>query len=210
MLIEHKKESLRWGALDLGLFGLNKDWYGEQVDPPAGFGMAMDKQKFWFVATRRSPANIHPQARPGQFTPELWKYDCAEFFLSHAPSGRYLEFNLAPNGAWWTAEFTAPRIKIQEEDLPVPGVECYAELSTDGSWLAAASIPLEVLRARFDFGKQTKMNATFIVNSPEQKFLTAIPPAEGEPDFHRPDLFQQVKIVDGGLTFDQQGPDSNS
>jgi len=105
MLIEHKKEPLNWGSLDLGLFGLNKDWYGEVIDPPAGFGMAIDHGSFWFVATCRTPAMIHPKARPGKFTAELWKYDCAEFFLSHPESGRYLEFNLAANGAWWTAEF---------------------------------------------------------------------------------------------------------
>ena len=34
-----------------------------------------------------------------------------------------------------------------------------------------------------------------------QKFLTAAPAPEGEPDFHRPDLFKQVNIHEGGLTF---------
>jgi len=206
MLIEHKKEPLYWGALDLGLFGLNKDWYGKEIETPAGFGMGIDHGSFWFVATRRAPAMLHPKARPDQFTPELWKYDCAEFFLSHPASGRYLEFNLAANGAWWSAEFTAPRVRAQEEDLPVPGVKTYGELSPDGSWLAAASIPLDALKARFDFGPETRMNVAFIIDSPEQKFLSAVPAAEGEPDFHRPDLFQQVQIVDGGLTFDQQVP----
>jgi len=206
MLIEHKKEPLFWGALDLGLFGLNKDWHGEAVDPPAAFGMGIDHGSFWFVATCRQPATLHPKARPGEFTPELWKYDCAEFFLSHPPSGRYLEFNLAANGAWWSAEFTAPRVKAHEEELPVPGVKTFSELSADGSWLAAVSIPLDILQARFDFGEQTKMNVAFIINSPEQQFLSAVPLTGDEPDFHQPELFKQVQIVDGGLTFDQQAP----
>ncbi|BDS07502.1 hypothetical protein NT6N_25420 [Oceaniferula spumae] len=213
MLIEHKKEPLYWGGLDLGLFGLEKDWYGKPLDTPAAFGLGIDHGSLWFVATHRKPALIHPQARPSQFTPELWKYDVAEFFLSHPASGRYLEFNLAANGAWWSAEFTAPRVRAQEEDLPVPGVKGYGELSPDGSWLAAASIPLDVLKARFDFGPETRMNVTFIVNSPEQQFLTAAPAPEGEPDFHRPDLFQQVRILDGGLSFDHEplegGAESN-
>ncbi|MBK1831147.1 hypothetical protein JIN77_10445 [Verrucomicrobiaceae bacterium R5-34] len=210
MLIEHKKEKLQWGALDLGLFGLEKDWYGEKLTTPAGFGLAMDDSHLWFVTTRREPAALHPKARPGEFTPELWKYDTAELFISHPPSGRYLELNLASNGAWWSAEFTAPRVRASEEEIPVPGLHTFGELSPDGSWLAAAAIPLDVLRARLDFGPESAMNVTFIVDSPEQKFLTAAPALEGEPDFHRPELFQPVRIVDGGLTFDQTAPEPSA
>ena len=201
MIIEHKKSPLHWGALDLALFGIESDWYGTQLDVPAAFGLAIDHASFWFVATRRKPAFIHPQARPGVFMPELWKYDVAEFFLRHPASGRYLEFNLAPNGAWWSAEFTAPRVRAYEEDVPVPGVKTYADLAPDGTWVCAASIPLDVLEARFGFGADTRMNVTFIVDSPEQKFLTATPAPDGEPDFHRSDLFKEVTIHDGGLTF---------
>jgi len=205
MLIEHKHEPLYWGALDLALFGLQTDWYGKPLDVPAAFGMAIDHGSFWFVATRRKPASLHPAARPNQFTPELWKYDVAEFFLSHPESGRYLEFNLAPNGAWWSAEFTAPRVCAHSEDLPMPGVKTFSELAPDGTWMTAVSIPLDVLEARFGFGPESRMNISFIVDSPDQRFLTATPPPDpvGEPDFHRPDLFQPVNIQDGGLTFHQ-------
>ncbi|MCP5536921.1 MAG: hypothetical protein H7A51_11910 [Akkermansiaceae bacterium] len=203
MLIEHKSAPLQWGALDLALFGLENDWFGHKLDVPAAFGLAIDHASFWFVATRRKPASLHPQARPGIFTPELWKYDVAEFFLSHPTSGRYLEFNLAPNGAWWSAEFTAPRVRADKQDVEVPGVQTFSDLAPDGTWVAAASIPLDVLKARLDFGPETRMNVTFIVDSPDQKFLTATPADGGAPDFHRPDLFQQVRIHEGGLTFHQ-------
>ncbi len=206
MLIEHKHTPLRWGELDLALFGIENDWYGHPLDVPAAFGMAIDHASFWFVATRRKPALIHPQARPGAFTPELWKYDVAEFFLSHPATGRYLEFNLAPNSAWWCAEFTAPRVRDTEEDMEMLGVKTYADLAPDGTWVAAASIPLDVLKARLGFGPETRMNVTFVLDSPDQKFLTAAPAPDGEPDFHRPDVYQQVTIHDGGLTFENQLP----
>ncbi|MBT8038573.1 MAG: hypothetical protein KJO21_13645 [Verrucomicrobiae bacterium] len=201
MLIEHKKSPLRWGALDLALFGLEKDWYGNPLEVPAAFGLAIDHASLWFVATRRQPASMAPQSRPGEFTPKLWEYDVAEFFLSHPRSGRYLEFNLAPNGAWWSSEFTAPRVRADPDDVQIPGVKTFSDLAPDGTWVAAASIPLDVLKARFDFGPETRMNVCFIVDSPDQKFLTAAPGVDGEPDFHRPDVFSQVKIHDGGLTF---------
>ncbi|MFK7911081.1 MAG: hypothetical protein AB8F34_10855 [Akkermansiaceae bacterium] len=201
MLIEKKHQPLRWGALDLALFGLEKDWYGEPLEDPAAFGLAIDHGSLWFVATRRKPASIHPDARPEKFTPELWKYDVAEFFVSHPESGRYLEFNLAPNGAWWSAEFTAPRVRADKNDVEIPGVKTFSDLTPDGTWLAAAAIPLDILQARLDFGESSRMNVTMIVDSPEQRFLTATPAPTGEPDFHLPELLQSVRIHDGGLTF---------
>lgn len=202
MLIEKKHHPLHWGTLDLALFGLEKDWYGNTLDVPAAFGLGMDHGSLWFVATRRKPATLHPQSRPGKFTPELWKYDVAEFFISHPESGRYLEFNLAPNSAWWSAEFTAPRVRANADDKEMPGVRTFADLAPDGTWVAAASIPLDILQARLDFGENSLMNVTMIVDSPEHKFLTAKPPPTGgELDFHRADLLQPVRIHDGGLTF---------
>jgi hypothetical protein len=47
---------------------------------------------------------------PGNFLAELWRHDVAELFIADPASGRYFEFNLAPNGAWWSCEFTAPRV----------------------------------------------------------------------------------------------------
>lgn len=209
ILIEHKDEPLHWGALDLALFGVGKDWQGRDLKVPAAFGLGMDHGSLWFVASRRKPALLHPGARPGEFTPELWKYDVAEFFLSHPASGRYLEFNLAPNGAWWSAEFTAPRVRASEEDVEIPGVRTFADLSPDGSWLAAASIPLELLEARFGFGAESRMNVTFIVDSPEQRFLSAGAPDVEEPDFHRMELMQPVQIVEGGVRFGEMGREGN-
>ena len=206
MIIEQKTSPLRWGELDLALFGIDKNWQGEKLDTPAGFGIGMDDELFWFVATRHQPAIVHPDAYAGKFTPELWKYDVAEFFIRDPDSGRYLEFNLAPNAAWWCAEFTAPRIRAYEEDVEMIDVRAYSHLSEDGSWLAAVSIPLDILKARVNFGASSEMNTTFIVDSPDQQFLTANPAPEGEPDFHQLDLLKPVQIVEGGVSFHNQQP----
>lgn len=208
MLIDRKSAALQWGSpgshegsgegsLDLELSGIDRDWFGRPFGVPAAFGLAIDPTSLWFVAARRKSATIHPQARPGEFTPGLWQYDVAEFFLSHPTSGRYLEFNLAPNGAWWSAEFTAPRVSDGAIDTGIPGVKTYSEVAPDGCWLAAASIPLDVLESRFAFGPTTRMNVTFIVDSPDQKFLTYHQAPAGDPDFHQPALFRQVTIYEG-------------
>lgn len=192
MNIEVSTQPLSWGALDITLFGVNKDWHGAPIEPAVTFGFAVDHQYLWFIASHARPALLHPDARPSAFHAELWKYDVAEFFLLDPTSGHYLEFNLAPNGAWWSAEFSAPRQRVSEQDVPLEGVTTFADLSPDGSWLTAAALPLNILRERYHFGKDTRMNATFIIESPHQRFLTAASLGEGEPDFHQPEKFPLI------------------
>lgn len=186
---------LVWGELDIPLFGVARDWYGCEASPQAGFCVAVDSCMLWLVACHGKPARLHPASRPGRFTPELWKHDVAEFFLSDPKSGRYFEFNLAPNGAWWSCEFTAPRVRAEAAEIPFPGVITHAELSPDGGWMAAMAIPRDLLEARVDFGPRSRGNVTFILDSPEQRFFSAADLGGGEPDFHRPDRFPQLQLT---------------
>ncbi len=192
MNIQISDQPLRWGELDVGLFGLANDWYGELLDKPLTFSLAVDHDHLWFIACHESPAMIHPAARPGEFQPELWKHDVAEFFLLDTTTGRYLEFNLAPNGAWWSAFFTAPRVRENTEDKQLEGVATYADLSTNGSWMTAAALPLKMLRQELNFGDKSMMNVTFIVNSPKQQFVSATKLHSEEPDYHRPNEFKKI------------------
>ena len=100
MTIFESERPLAWGELDVPLLGLAQDWDGARVNPAAGFALVQDAVRLWFVASHRRPAMPHPQGRPGRFRAELWRYDVAELFLADPRSGRYFEFNLAPNGAW--------------------------------------------------------------------------------------------------------------
>jgi hypothetical protein len=181
-----------WGQLDVPLFGLQSDLAGVPLDVPAAFSLVADPRHLWFVAHHRKPALIHPQARPGAFQADLWRYDVAELFLADPLSGRYFEFNLAPNGAWWSCEFTAPRVRAEEVEIAMPEVATFSEMAPDGSWVAAMALPIELLKARLDFGPATRLNVTMILESPRQRFLSAADLGAGEPDFHRPGCFPQV------------------
>ena len=90
MNIEMVDKRMQWGALDVNLFGVENDWYGEKFAKPLAFSLAVDKEYLWFVATHNDAAMIHPEARPGAFQPELWKHDVAEFFLLDPTTGKYL------------------------------------------------------------------------------------------------------------------------
>lgn len=192
MNIEISDKKMGWGELDVALCGVANDWYGELLDKPLTFSLAVDHDYLWFTACHETPAKFHPESRPGDFKAELWKYDVAEFFLLDPSTGRYLEFNLSPNGAWWSAFFTGPRERESAEDIPLEGVATYADLAPSGGWMAAAAIPLHVLRKELNFGEKSKMNVTFIVSSPDQKFITVADLGDGEPDFHRPEKFKEV------------------
>lgn len=192
MNIEVKEQKIAWGALDVALFGITKDWYGKPLEKPAAFGLAVDPDYLWFVAAHQRPATIHPDARPGEFQLGLFDYDVAEFFLADPESGNYFEFNLAPNGAWWSCEFAGVRERVVYEGMPVEGVATYADLSPDGSWLAAAAVPLHYLKSKFNFGDASKMNVCFILESPKAKFLSAASIDCEEPNYHVPESFSKV------------------
>jgi hypothetical protein len=192
MTVFTSSQPLVWGELDVPLFGLDKDLYGVPVPVPAAFSVVLDPRRLWFVANHRQPALIHPQARPGAFLAGLWQHDVAELFLADLDSGRYFEFNLAPNGAWWSCEFTGPRVRADEAEIAMPEVATFSELSPDGSWLAAMAVPRDLLEARLDFGPRTCMNVAMILESPEQRFLSAVPLAGAVPDFHQPGRFSKI------------------
>ena len=71
----------------------------------------------------------------------------------------------------------------------------FADLDPDGAWLAAARLELPMLQDRFAFSPDTKMNAAFIIGSPEQQFVSVADLGDGEPDFHQPDKFRAVEFV---------------
>ncbi len=183
---------LAWGELDLPLVGMARDWHGEAVQPMPGYSLACDPEHLWFLAHHRAPAFLHPKSRPGVFCADLWKHDVAELFLADPASGRYVELNLAPNAAWWSCEFTAPRQRADQVDVAVPDVATWSDLAPDGAWVAAMAIPLDVLRARIGFGPATRANVCMIIGSPDQRFLSATPLGENEPDFHQPERFAKV------------------
>jgi hypothetical protein len=192
MTIFTSPQRLIWGELDVPLFGLAKDLDGILLQEPAAFSLVVDAQHLWFIASHRKSARLHPQARPGRFQAELWRHDVAELFLFDPVSGRYFEFNLAPNGAWWTCEFIAPRVRADLAEIAMPEVATFSELSADGSWVAAMAIPVDLLKARLNFGNETHVNVTMILESPVQKFISATDLGPGEPNFHQPEQFTKI------------------
>lgn len=170
---------------------IEKDWYGAPVAPPLAYSFALSRDELIFKASRQAPARIHPEAQPGRFQPELWRYDTAEFFIAAAEGGRYLEFNLCPNGAWWACAFDAARQAAAEP--PPSGVSAAGQCSAEG-WSCEAHLPLSELKRLGIDPSRCRLVATAILNTPEQIFLTTADSSDGEPDFHRPDTWPTADV----------------
>lgn len=167
---------------------LTHEWYGKPVAAPVEYSFSIADDYLVFRAAQAAPVSIHPGARPGAFTEELWRYDTAEFFVADAEGKNYLEFNLCPNGAWWACAFSGPR-------QPVPGVSAPTGVETTGSvtptgWGCMARLPLAYLRSLGIEIETCRLAVTCILNSPDYQFCTTSDDLSGEPDFHRPASWQ--------------------
>lgn len=171
------------------------DWHGRPIQNPPSFLFWLDEDSLHFLARQEGgPGTPHPEGKPGEFRPELWKYDVAEFFLG-TPDGRaYLEFNLSPEGAWWSCLFEERLVPGPTQPAPIPGVQAEGRRATS-FWEAAARIPRAWLEKRFPTDGDLTLNATFILETPEQIFASAADLGEGQPDFHRPGQFPGVKLI---------------
>ena len=187
------KCAIAMSPLSVPLAPIRLDWFGIELSSPPLIGCAIDPQHFHLRASRAAPGTVHPDAKPGCFTPNLWQYDAVEFFLVDPENGHSLEFNLAPNGAWWSCEFTAPRQRAQADDEPFPGVTTTGQVRRD-SWEATASLPLDQLRERFHFGPSTRFNTNATLLNPGPTFLTAAPLGPGKPDFHQPGRLPRIRM----------------
>ncbi len=117
---------------------------------------------------------------PTGFIEGLWEQDLAECFMLDRRTGHYQEFNLGPGGAWWSARFSAPRVRI----APQPSALSFGVLTevewTAAAWIGRLSFPVP------DLGSAA-VNFTAIVASSEgRRFYSLAPLGGSRPDFHRP------------------------
>lgn len=175
---------------DLPMSLLSHDWHGRPVPNPPSYALVRDPEHLWLVATRQAPAVTHPNDSAGDFIEGLWEYDVAECFIAAPDGSHYLEFNLGPHGAWWCCAFSAPRVR-QTNPHPLEGVLTKVKTLPDGGWWTALGIPLKSLEKMVEFGPESTLNVTMILQSPDERFLTACDLGGGEPDYHRPQRFER-------------------
>lgn len=172
---------------------ISTDWDGHSLPFRPFFLFWIDQRYLHFWAAVEGSSGLpHLDGKTGSYQAELWKYDVAEFFLATPDRSRYLEFNLSPVGAWWSCLFGDRLVPLAGEPAEIPGVTATGQQS-DSSWEARASLPLEWIEERFPLDLGVGLNTTFILNTPNQIFVTASDLGPGIPDFHRPKAFPVAK-----------------
>ncbi len=179
-----------WANLSKMGIPLTQDWHRTEISPPAHYLITVSDSHLHFLIGREKAALSHPEGTSGRYQAELWRYDVGELFLASKDLS-YLELNLSPSGAWWSCHFQKARVPARGEPRALKEVKTIQQETASG-WRAMASIPLSELP---DLNDATA-NVCFILNSPEQRFLTISAPSPGAPDFHRPEAFLPLKAME--------------
>ena len=183
-------ESAAWEWQELSV-----EWYGGRVCPPFEFHLQRTAEELVLRARRAAPAVVHPAAAPGVFQEELWRYDVVELFIATADARRYLEFNLCPNGAWWAAGFTEPRVKLAGFDARSLRPALHAEMQP-GGWSCSAALPLAALRPWGWLPEGGRLAACAVLcREGEYTYLTSCEQRAGKPDFHRPRDWEPARLA---------------
>ncbi|MBB5352919.1 hypothetical protein HNR46_003168 [Haloferula luteola] len=196
MPILRTRNPIHWGHLDVPIFGIQRDWHGAEIVPPVGWCLVADPEALWLLATRGASGKPQPASSTGEFVEGLWNHEVAELFIADPARERYLECNLAPNGAWWACQFDSPRVRSEEQpDFPAI-FRSHADPDAAGSWTAGLRLPLDFLQKSLNFGPSSPLNVTFILHDPAPRYLSLADLGSGEPDFHRPWAFPVVSWMD--------------
>lgn len=145
------------------------------------YAVALDAEHLWFGGTVDCAPDFVPTAMG--FTPELWKHNCLELFVACPASGRYVEFNLAPGGAWWSCAFAGPRLPDGSADRVEMATSGYPEAT---GWRVVGRASLADIRVAIG-NEPWSANVTAIVGGggTEPEGLHSVARL-GAADFHRP------------------------
>ncbi len=179
---------------------ITKDWYGKPC-PKVGFDLSIKDStptQWVFSVNVQAAKSKQSIAQPNEYKEGLWEQDVAEWFIANPANGRYVEFNLAANGAWWLMAFSKPRQRIENFSANfLTNIAEKEKIKTSSSqqeqsWSAELCIPKKLLVEILDEGDWT-YNVCFIVsdvsNKSQKRYMSLNSLSSLDPDFHLPGEF---------------------
>lgn len=175
---------------------LSSDWHGATLDYPFCFHLALGPTRLYFGASADVKTVSKPKTAAGEFVEGLWEYDVVECFLTSTHSEAYQEFNLSPNGSWWTAMFTDYRKRAPATQKPT-SCDIFAQVGGT-SFMTGLSIALDDIALPWGKPEEMRLQLASILSSPTRTFLSSSPTPAGAPDFHLRDGFQPLNLIEDG------------
>lgn len=158
-----------------------------------GFLLVVDPKAFYLVAEFAKPAQTQP-TQQGKFIEGLWEGDVIEVFLADDSSQRYQELELSPTGAWWSAVFSAPRVR-EQQDLSKVSVVC-SSANVAGNYQLLFAYPRNALGINFSFGERSRANVCACLGKGKRDYLSYCSLSGETPDFHQPKEFWPLMLLD--------------
>lgn len=151
-----------------------------------------------FLELRMDFEDLPPQ-RLGR-TPRLWeKSDVFEVMIGRdcVRSGRYNEFQVAPNGRWWAADVRLDGGQLIVNDGWDSSFRCFSRVNGEEKiWKSGFEIPWNALGG---FGGERGWQCNFYRASGKfhgDELLAWRPTGYGEHCFHQPRLFGTIEIIE--------------
>ena len=168
---------------------IKTDWFYHKSESRAQFCIEKQNSEHglsWVFRVRvNKKALLHPTTMSSNTYYEgLWEYDVAEWFIADPATGKYIELNLAPTGAWWMMVFNSLRQRA-EQFMPDLKRISAGSILEDDSWSAFLEIPVAVLQEVLG-SVALKHNVCFILGHNPREYLSWTRLDSKHPDFHRP------------------------
>ncbi len=171
---------------------IKTDWFYQRSQNKAQFCIEKQNSKHkssWIfrVHVDKEPF-LHPtKMQPNTYHEGLWEYDVAEWFIADPATGKYIELNLAPTGAWWMMVFNALRQRAERLMPDINEITTEAVLENN-AWSASLEIPVTVIEQVLG-SVAMKHNVCFILGQNPRQYLSWTRLDSKHPDFHRPANF---------------------
>jgi hypothetical protein len=166
---------------------IHRDWDGATLPLPVSFEVKVTDHDLVFGVTTKLDWGVPFLGKSGGFFRGLWDGDVAELFLSTDGAEDYVEFNLAPSGAWWFQRFSAYRQCILTD---IPQSARIQTARHEDLW--SGSITINTVELGFDSTAPMLFNVCLIVGHNPRRYISASGGLSSAPDFHKRELLRPL------------------
>jgi hypothetical protein len=187
----------------LSPLNIDIDWFGMPIRPSLDFYLAANSESIFFGGARNAKPAINPNLAAGSFHEGLWQWDVVELFWGNTNDNSYQEFNLSPNGSWWSAHFNNYRER-NANFIVSSDINTKAEYS-DEKWFSMMEIPIKSLLRGSTKIEHSIIHLSAILSSGTKKiYISSGQRRDGKPDFHLSSCFRSIRFSSFSAKSQQQ------